>query len=121
MRILLAHNSLFFPSHGGGDKSNRLLVEALAARGHECLAVARTSSFGARAQEELLRELAARAVEVISAQDGVVTFRHAGVAVHAVAADPHFRAYFAAQIAAFQPDAILTSTDDPAQLLWKRR
>src|SRR5687768_1658370 len=35
MRILLAHNSLYYPSYGGGDKSNRLLVEALAARGHE--------------------------------------------------------------------------------------
>jgi surfactin synthase thioesterase subunit/glycosyltransferase involved in cell wall biosynthesis len=30
---------------------------------------------------------------------------------------PNLRAYFAAQIAAFDPDAILTSTDDPAQLL----
>ena len=29
MRILLAHNSLYYPSHGGGDKSNRLLMEAL--------------------------------------------------------------------------------------------
>ena len=28
MRILLAHNSLYYPSHGGGDKSNRLLMEA---------------------------------------------------------------------------------------------
>ena len=34
IRILLAHNSLYFPSHGGGDKSNRLLMEALAARGN---------------------------------------------------------------------------------------
>ena len=33
MRILLAQNSLYYPAHGGGDKSNRLLVEALAARG----------------------------------------------------------------------------------------
>ena len=35
MRILLAQNSLYYPAHGGGDKSNRLLVEALAARGHD--------------------------------------------------------------------------------------
>ena len=33
MRILLAHNSLYYPSLGGGDKSNRLLMEALAAQG----------------------------------------------------------------------------------------
>ena len=36
MRILLAQNSLYYPAHGGGDKSNRLLLEALAARGHVC-------------------------------------------------------------------------------------
>ena len=40
MRILLAHNSLYYPSHGGGDKSNRLLMEALAARGHPVRVVA---------------------------------------------------------------------------------
>ena len=41
MRILLAQNSLYYPAHGGGDKSNRLLMEALAARGHACRVVAR--------------------------------------------------------------------------------
>ncbi|HXS97225.1 MAG TPA: hypothetical protein VN736_21660 [Candidatus Limnocylindrales bacterium] len=30
MRILLAQNSLYYPAHGGGDKSNRLLIAALA-------------------------------------------------------------------------------------------
>jgi len=44
MRILLAQNSLYYPAHGGGDKSNRLLVEALAARGHVCRVVARIAS-----------------------------------------------------------------------------
>src|SRR5438552_1419363 len=48
MRILLAQNSLYYPAHGGGDKSNRLLLEALSARGHECRAVARISVFGAQ-------------------------------------------------------------------------
>ena len=46
MRILLAHNSLYYPSHGGGDKSNRLLMEALAARGHTVRVVARVEKFG---------------------------------------------------------------------------
>ena len=46
MRILLAHNSLYFPSHGGGDKSNRLLMEALAERGHEVRVVTRVENFG---------------------------------------------------------------------------
>jgi len=41
LRILLAHNSLYYPSYGGGDKSNRLLMEALAGRGHAVRVVAR--------------------------------------------------------------------------------
>src|ERR1035441_9116427 len=41
MRILLAQNSLYYPAHGGGDKSNRLLIEALAPRGHQGRVVAR--------------------------------------------------------------------------------
>ena len=54
MRILLAQNSLYYPAHGGGDKSNRLLVEALAARGHECRVVARIPVFGEAEQAQYL-------------------------------------------------------------------
>src|SRR5207245_6781282 len=46
MRILLAQNSLYYPAHGGGDKSNRLLLEALRELGHDCRVVARISVFG---------------------------------------------------------------------------
>ena len=89
MRILLAQNSLYYPAHGGGDKSNRLLMEALAARGHACRVVAR----------------------------GVTPiFERAGVEVHTVA-DANLRAHFASQVEAFAPEIILVSTDDPAQML----
>ncbi len=115
MRILLAQNSLYYPAHGGGDKSNRLLMEALAARGHECRAVARISVFGEREERQYLAELAARGVAPEAAA-GVVRFARNGVDVHVVTnANP--RAYFAAQAEEFHPDVILASTDDPAQLL----
>ncbi|MFB3778468.1 MAG: alpha/beta fold hydrolase [Bryobacteraceae bacterium] len=117
MRVLLAQNSLYYPSHGGGDKSNRLLMEALAQRGHECLVVART---GGAAQEEhgrLLAELASREVEVLSTESGVVVFRRRGVEVHVVTHPAGIRGYFAGQVAGFDPSVVLTSTDDPAQLL----
>lgn len=117
MRILLAQNALYYPAYGGGDRSNRLLLEALAARGHECRVVARIARFGAEGHQAYLRELAARDVSPLSVEDGVVVFRRAGVDAHVVTHRPNLRAYFSAQIAAFQPDAILTSTDDPAQLL----
>ncbi len=117
MRILLAHNSLFFPSHGGGDKSNRLLMEALAQAGHECLVVARIASFGEGEEEHFLDELGARGVPVESTKGGIVVFRHGGVRVHTVTSHANLRAYFSSQIDEFQPDIILTSTDDPAQVM----
>jgi surfactin synthase thioesterase subunit/glycosyltransferase involved in cell wall biosynthesis len=116
MHILLAQNSLYYPAHGGGDKSNRLLVEALAARGHECRVVARISVFGEAEHTQYLETLTARGVTPQSASDGVVVFERAGVEVHVVT-NGNLRAHFAAQVEAFAPDAILVSTDDPAQLL----
>src|SRR5450759_1015562 len=116
MRILLAQNSLYYPAHGGGDKSNRLLVEALAALGHVCRVVARIGVFGEAEHTHYLETLAARGVTPQSAADGVVVFQRAGVQVHVVT-NANLRAHFAAQAEAFAPDVILVSTDDPAQLL----
>ncbi len=115
MRILLAQNSLYYPAHGGGDKSNRILIEALAARGHTCRVVARISVFGEPQREEYMAQLRARGIEPSSA-GGVVMFGRAGVEVHVVT-NANLPAQFAAQIEAFQPEVILASTDDPAQLL----
>jgi surfactin synthase thioesterase subunit/glycosyltransferase involved in cell wall biosynthesis len=116
MRILLAHNSLYYPSHGGGDKSNRLLMEALAARGHEVRVVARLERFGPEEQDRFLRRLASAGIqaEVISPE---VRLRLNGVDVRTLTLDPHLRAFFSGHVAAFDPDVIIASTDDPAQLL----
>src|SRR6266852_6983646 len=116
MRILLAQNSRYYPAHGGGDKSNRLLMEGLAARGHTCLVVARISQFGPREHDVFLNEIEARGVPV-QASNGVVVFNRAGVEVHTVTHHPSLRVYFSEQIARFHPDVVLASTDDPAQLL----
>jgi surfactin synthase thioesterase subunit len=116
VRILLAQNSLYFPAHGGGDKSNRLLMEALAARGHVCRAVARIAVFGAREREAYLAELAARGADARTAAGGLVEFERHGVKV-SVVTEGNSRAQFVCAAAEFHPDAILASTDDPAQLL----
>ena len=116
MRILLGQNSLYFPAHGGGDKSNRLLLEALAARGHECRVVARISVFGGQQEADYLRTLAVRDVTPASVEGGVVAFTRAGVQVRVVT-NANLRATFQEQIEAFQPEVILVSTDDTAQLL----
>lgn len=117
MRILLAHNSLYFPSHGGGDKSNRLLMAALAERGHEVRVVARVESFSRAAENNFLAQLEARGVAPDVLVDGVVRFRLGAVEVRVVASNPNLRGYFAKTADEFDPDVILTSTDDPAQIL----
>ena len=103
MRILLAQNSLYFPAHGGGDKSNRLLMEALAARGHVCRAVARIAVFGAAQREAYVAELAARGVEARTADGGLVEFERHGVAV-SVVTEGNSRAHFACAVAGLVRD-----------------
>jgi surfactin synthase thioesterase subunit/glycosyltransferase involved in cell wall biosynthesis len=115
MRILLAQNSMYFPAHGGGDKSNRLLVEALAGRGHECRVVARISVFGAAEERKYVEDLRRRGVDVRVA-DGVARFERNGVDVRVVT-NTSLRQHFTAQYEEFRPDVTLASTDDPAQML----
>ena len=116
MRILLAQNSLYYPAHGGGDKSNRLLMEALASRGHECMAVARITAIGEAGHRQYLADIATRGVAPKSTTDGVVEFVRGGVAVEVVT-NANLRAHFVERLKVFRPDVVLTSTDDPAQLL----
>jgi len=116
MRILLASNAQYFPAHGGGERSNRMLIEALAARGHRCFVVTRIDRFGNEGAQRLEEELAAREVETRPANHGI-GFRLGGVDIVAATHPPSFRAFFVAQKDAFRPDVIIASTDDPAQLL----
>jgi surfactin synthase thioesterase subunit/glycosyltransferase involved in cell wall biosynthesis len=117
MRILLAHNSLYFPSHGGGDKSNRLLMEALVACGNEVEVFARLETFSEEAEQSFVAELAARGTPTESGENGVIGFTRNGVRVFTSANNPKLRNLFADRIAAFDPDVILCSTDDPGALL----
>jgi FkbM family methyltransferase len=116
VRILLAHNSPYFPSYGGGDRSNRILMEGLAARGHSVRVVARLAQFGAEPERALLEQLTQRGITA-AVGGAAVSFDLGGVDVRIVSRDPGLRAYFSAQIHEFDPDAIVTSTDDPAHLL----
>src|SRR4029079_6291874 len=118
MRILLAHNSLYYPSHGGGDKSNRLLMEALAERGHEVRVVTRVENFGDADHDKRLQDLKARDVDANTTDPAAVRIALNGVDVRTLTRNPQLRAYFSRQIAEFDPDIIITSTDDPGQPLF---
>lgn len=118
MRILLAHNSTYFPSLGGGDKSNRLLMEALAARGHDVRVFTRTERLDEVSHDRYLEELARRGQHGEVQPNGEVRLRLGGVDVRTLTRSPHLRAAFQAHIDEFRPHIILTSTDDPGQLLF---
>lgn len=117
MRILLAHNSTYYPSHGGGDKSNRLLMEALAARGHEARVVTRVERFGDEAHARLAAELEGRGVATLRAEGVSLTYTLGGVDVRVLTRDPNLRSFFSMNLAEFRPEIVVTSTDDPGQLL----
>lgn len=117
MKILLAHNSLYFPSHGGGDKSNRLLMEALAARGHSVEVFARLEDFSEAAEARFLADLAERNTPVQAIRDGGVCFEQNGVSVFTATTDPRLRIAFGRLVEQWDPDVILCSTDDPGALL----
>jgi FkbM family methyltransferase len=116
VRILLASNSPYYPSLGGGNKSNRLLMEALASRGHSVLVASRTAKFGPAVLTELERELALSGVPC--AVDGpALELSVGGAQLRVLCAEADVRGFFARQLEAFRPDVTLSSTDDPAHLM----
>lgn len=118
MRILLVQNLVYVPSHGGANKANRLLLEGLAARGHDCRAVAlATAAQGAGTRDAFLAEVAGRGLEAVESTPGVDVFRMDGVEVHAVSDPARLLPTVAEQAAAFAPDCVVLSHAGPAQAL----
>jgi len=117
MKVLLAHNSTYFPALGGGDKSNRLLMEALAARGHSVLVVTRVPEFSDASHESLKRELAARSIAASEDAESLSYWLNA-VQVRVLTRRPHLRQFFQSCLESFDPEIIVTSTDDPGQILF---
>jgi surfactin synthase thioesterase subunit/glycosyltransferase involved in cell wall biosynthesis len=117
VRILLAQNSQYYPAYGGGDKSNRLLMEGLAARSHVCEVVARAAAmFGEEVERKYLEELARRGVAPLALEAGLVRLALNGVGLRVVTGRRNLRAGLSGAIEEFDPDVILLSTDDPAQI-----
>jgi glycosyltransferase involved in cell wall biosynthesis len=118
-KILLLQDAAYLPSFGGGNKANRLLIEALAALGFECQVISRlpderrvlADRFGAVA-------LIDRGLDVTVEDDGSLSYVHRGVDVTAVDTDaPATAARIETKIASLQPDWILVSDDHRALFL----
>ncbi|GAA1737667.1 glycosyltransferase family 4 protein [Luedemannella helvata] len=115
MRVLLAQNMRYLPSHGGANKSNRVMLEALAARGHECVAVAPLAATRRPLSEpDFLAYLAGQGVTA-ERGDGAIVFTRAGVRVHVVTSGlPRYALKLAEGV---KPDWTLVPSDDPGMLM----
>ncbi|MEA2694421.1 MAG: hypothetical protein QOJ16_3808 [Acidobacteriota bacterium] len=118
MRILLLQSSAYIPSLGGANKANRLLLERLAARGHDCRVVGTAGGERAVSLERCLADLAAAGVSgaATGGDPGAVEFRHAGVTVEAVLDGARLRACAASRLRG-PAERVLVSSEDPAQIL----
>ena len=115
MRILLAQTTVALPTHGGENKANRLLAEALAAAGHEVLLVA--PAVGVQgAQRGVGAELEARGIA--GRQEGETwRWRLGGVEVAAATRGHQVRELLQRELAARAPEVVLVSSQDPGQVL----
>jgi hypothetical protein len=118
MRVLLAQNMFWHRTHGGASKSNRILMQDLAARGHDCRVVAPlTGELGRTTVGELLLDLAARGVVPESVSRQAVVARTGGVLAH-LAPEPSGLAGLTRRVAEeFAPDWTLVPSDDPGLLM----
>ncbi|HEY2293510.1 MAG TPA: condensation domain-containing protein, partial [Thermoanaerobaculia bacterium] len=120
MKILLVQLLDYRFPFGGAHKANRRLMEALAARGHECQVFApgyETVTPRPDERERLLADLAAEGAPVVAEEEGFVVYRSRGVVVHALVAGLSALGYervyghLARQIRELRPDWVLVSED----------
>lgn len=112
MKVALLQEERYLPSYHGSNKSNRSLLEALAANGHECLALCAVLPRGAPCAP-FRDEMARRGIDVAGTQHGLLSFRHKGVQVSGMPRDagPQERsAFLIDRLRQFAPDVILVSS-----------
>jgi glycosyltransferase involved in cell wall biosynthesis len=117
MKILLTMNLPFLRSYGGANRSNRSLVESLAARGHELRVV--VPALGTPASithEEFLRDLRERNIRYVSSAEHDM-FCVAGAEIIAVREPSRLRASLLEAIRSYEPDWVLVSSEDQSQNL----
>ncbi|MFB3778466.1 MAG: glycosyltransferase family 4 protein [Bryobacteraceae bacterium] len=117
MRVLLAANASYVPPRGGATRSNLAWLDLLSAAGHECRIVA----------ADLTQDRPGKLAQIREEEIGVAAERHPLAGVEAVrrgailvfsAAEPHLRSRLVReQVASFQPDWVLVSSEDLGQVL----
>lgn len=117
---MLLQDQVYLPSLGGGNKANRLLIEALAASGHQCRALvsAFTTRAGPTCAEELQAEMAGRGI-ALETREELFCYRHNDVNVEAMnfSSVERMRGHIEKVIEEFRPDWVLVSDDKRRVLL----
>ncbi|MGI5239045.1 glycosyltransferase [Dactylosporangium sp. CA-139066] len=113
MKVLLAQNMPHAPAYGGANRSNRVMLEQLAASGHECLVVAPLLV----SEDELRAHLVRHGAGDVAEDGHALTYRLRGVSVRAVTAGPRLVREVLQVAARFRPDWILVPSDDPGALM----
>jgi len=118
MRLLVTMNVPYTRSHGGANRSNRGLIEALARRGHEATVVAPAlAQPSAVSYQEWIEGLASLGVTAVADDEDGVSFDLNGVRVVAIREPNRIRAALVRLIDRVSPDRVLVSSEDPSQSL----
>ena len=118
MKILLAQNMVYLPTWGGANKSNRLLLEGLAERGHACHVIAPAhGTHACQSRDLFLEELRTRNIPSKVTRSGRDAFEFRGVHVTAIRKQGDMVPSMMEEIDNFRPDWILVASEDPGQVL----
>lgn len=118
MKILLLQPAPYLPSFGGGNKANRLLLEALAARGHSCAAIC--PAFNARSTpENFSSQMRARGIDLRVLTPEVYRYSQRRVEVDALNFQTveERRRHILRRLDEYRPDWIFVSDDRQKYLL----
>jgi glycosyltransferase involved in cell wall biosynthesis len=120
MKIVMVQATAFVPAWGGANKSNRLVLEDLAKRGHHCSLVA--PALGAHACRDLARydlEIEKRGINRLSRHNGTDLLEWNGVSIFAATRAGKINAALRRAVDEIRPDWVLVASEDPGQLLLK--
>ncbi|ULO04703.1 glycosyltransferase [Paenibacillus sp. 19GGS1-52] len=116
MKILLVQSMEYLYPWGGAHKANRILMEGLAARGHQCLVI--TPSLNVRGYAEFLQtKVDSGEFDILEDQEDLFTIRQKAVTAHTVKGTFKVFPFLKSKIEQFQPDITIVSEDNTHMLL----
>ncbi|EFM09438.1 glycosyl transferase group 1 [Paenibacillus curdlanolyticus YK9] len=116
MKILLIQNMDYLYPWGGAHKANRILMEGLAANGHECMVITPSADVqGFKEYFEKQRE--AKAFEVLEENKDLLCIRKNNVVAYTVFSFFQIYSFVRAQIQSFHPDITIVSELTHNQLM----